>query len=98
MSLFGRQEKAPADLQESLQKAELALARVKALELAFEELQDKVYRWMQRTRKREAADAGQPGGNGGTPGTGAQLHPTVARVLARRGVRRGVSEALSGEG
>jgi hypothetical protein len=64
---------------------------VKAVEMEFETVQDKVYRWMQRTRKRERDEAAR----GEAPAIDpvdppAHVHPIIARIRARR-ENRGVS-------
>lgn len=94
MGIFGfgnGQGKPCAGCREASEKADRALARVKDQALAFEELQDKCYRWMQRSRKREAADEAATDGAAPTPTTVAR-----ARVLAGRVLTRGISPGLPG--
>jgi hypothetical protein len=53
---------------------------LKSMRLAWEEVQDKVYHWMQRTKKRdrdEAASTAPPA-----------VHPVVAAIEARRALAR----------
>jgi len=59
-----------------------------ALNTSFEELQDKVFRWMQRTNKRER-DAERAAGNGEAQAPTDEpyaRHPVVRRIMQRRGL------------
>lgn len=70
-------EKKPNDPEPTVE------VRVRQLELAFFELQDKVYRWMQRSVARRKD--GVPSSNGEPPPRDPWArHPVVQRIRARR--------------
>jgi len=62
-------------LQEHLHAVD---TRGKDLQLNFEELQDKVYRWMQRTKQRDRRDGAE------VERSGAHPNPRVQAIIDRR--------------
>jgi hypothetical protein len=58
------------------ERADAAVREARAVATAFEELQDKVYRWMQRTNKRDRDETREDA-------PGAPIPPTPGARLAR---------------
>jgi hypothetical protein len=86
MGLFGP-AKACQDCSTAKELAARAERKVSDLELAFAEVQDKVYRWMQRTNIRAAREAAESNGTDvpgevGLRGTGNNLNPYPAGSVA----------------
>lgn len=93
MGLFGNKRCTCADDVQAV-RGQLANLR-----LDFETLQDKVYRWMQRTAKRDRDAAERTEASGSDPADGPAVHPVTARILARRmRGRNGVPPVLPVQG
>jgi hypothetical protein len=97
------------DCSKALERAEHAERAAASLQTSYAELEDKVYRWMQRTNqvvRRESASAEPPASTGGTVGseyggTGNNptpfVHPALARIQERRArARHALQERMNG--